>query len=872
MKTTDRDSSPLDPTQPLSDSEAAVGRSKIGRYQIERVLGRGGMGVVVAAHDPELDRRVAVKILVEHGARGEILGAALRREAQALARVTHPNVLSVYDAGVDGSPYLVMQLVDGETLGAHITRTKPKADQIIALFLQAARGLSAIHAAGLIHRDVKPSNILVDKRGVVHVADLGLARIGELAQRSDGESVPTTQTNTIAGTPAYMAPEQFERRELTPACDQFSFCVALWEALVGERPFRGGSEEEIARAVRSAPPDARVDGVSKSQLQALRRGLSTEPTARFPSMDALAAALGGTASRGPLLVIGGLTLAGGTAIAAALGLVAWTSSSATPRPDAAVAMAPVRAKPSALDLSDARRLTLTDACDEYPSIAPDGTIYYDAIVGADQHLMAFDAKTREARELTQTKGWDLAPKVSPDGKRILFLRKTADMMAAHVADIGDLATAKKIVPGGFRPTWSPDGQIWAGGRKGISRYDAATLTVNRTLALPEGAFPMAAIELVDHRVVVLTKTGSATADGLYIYDKGDANPRALIPAGDENPMDEVLTLSPSGDGVLVAKLAVTNNVEIWHVPLDGSPATAVSGAAINARKFLAIAGKRLVWSDCTEILTLATLARTPTGATKFADLSRNKWVDFSPAAIPNTDEIVFLSYRSTTDEIWRMTRTGDRARVVPFGKLELDRIWISHDGTWIVGNNDSGVYAGPIDGTAQPTKVHDDDDSEQNAVFSRDGQTIFLELRDGKQDRIAKMARTGGATTWVAGAPSMAPATSPSDDVLAYLTEVPTPGKVSQRVIVLLDLRTQKSRKLAVPPYPYRDLRWSPDGKRLLAIRRDGQIAEIDVATSKILRTFETGADQIFGATYIGDEIMVGHSASAGDIWEADLR
>ena len=870
MTTTDRDP---DPTQPLSLAEASTGRSVIGRYQIQRVLGRGGMGVVVAAYDPELDRAVAVKILVEHGARGQLLGAALRREAQALARVTHPNVLSVFDAGVDGSPYLVMQLVDGETLGAHLTRVRPAPAQIIALFLQAARGLSAIHAAGLIHRDVKPSNILVDKRGVVHVADLGLARIGELAQRGDGESVPTTHTRTFAGTPAYMAPEQFDRRELTPACDQFSFCVALWEALAGRRPFTGDSEEEIAKSVRGAPLDTRIDGISRSQLQALRRGLATDPRARFASMDELSAALAVQESRGPFLVVGGLAVAGGAVLAGALALGAWGTSAPPRPPEAPVVDVLPPTKPKALEYSDARRLTLTDGCDEYPSVGPDGTIYYDAPVGSDQRLMAFDPKTRDVRELTQTVGWDLAARVSPDGTRLVFLRKTADLMAAHVASLAELGAAKQIVPGGGRPSWSPDGRfIWAGGRKGMARYDATTLAVDRTLTLPEGAFPMATLELADRRVVVLTKTGSATADGLVIYDKGDANPRVLIPASDDNPMDEVLTLAPGGAGVLVAKISMTNNIEIWHVPLDGSPATAVSGAAINARKYLEVAGKRLVWSDCTEFLSLATLSKLPTGATKFTALARNNWVDHNPLAVPGTDDIIFLSYRSTTAEIWRMSRTGDRPRVIPFGKLQLDRIALSHDGTWIVGSNDDGVFAGPIDGSAEPTKIHTKGVSEQNAVFSRDGQTIFIELRDGKQDRIASIARTGGTTTWVAPAPSMAPAVSPTADILAYLTEVSVPGKHTQRVIALLDLKTRTSRKLAVAAYPYRDLRWSPDGKRLLAIRRDGQLAEIEVATSKVLRTFDTGTDQIFGTAYVGDEILVGHSASAGDIWEAYLR
>ena len=870
MTTTDRDGS-LEDTRPLSETEQATGRSTIGRYRIVRVLGRGGMGVVVAAHDPELERTVAVKILVEHGARGEILGTALRREAQALARVTHPNVLSVYDAGVDGSPYLVMQLVDGETLGQHLARTRPRPDQVISLFLQAARGLSAIHAAGLIHRDVKPSNILVDKRGVVHVADLGLARIGELAQRADGETVPMTQTNTIAGTPAYMAPEQFERTELTPACDQFSFCVALWEALVGQRPFRGDTEEEIAKAVRGTPPDVRVDGVSRAQLAALRRGLSLEPAARFPSIDALAAALAGRASRGPLAIVGGLAVTGGAVLAGTLALVGWATTPPAPPPPAAAPAAPAAAPALSLELADIRRLTLTDACDEYPSIAPDGSIYYDAIVGADQHLMVYDPATRESRELTQTKGWDIAPVVSPDGKRIVFLRKTGDIMAAHVADLSDLASAKPVAPGGFRPSWSPDsGHVWVGSRKGLSRYDATTFAVNRTLAIPGGAYPMAAIELADHRVVVLTKTGTATADGLYLFDP-DGKPRALIETSDEHPMDEVLALAPSGDAVLVAKWQATNTVEIWQVPLDGSPQTQLRVGAINARKKLAIAGKRIVWSDCTEGLTLAALAHTSKGATKFSDLARNNWIDHSPAAIPNTDDILLLSYRSTSDEIWRMSRTGDRPRVVPFGKLELDRIAVSPDGMWIVGNNDSGVYVGPIDGTDAPVKIHDDDESEQNAVFSRDGKTIYLELREGKKDRVAKLARTGGTTTWVAPPGSVAPAVSPTADVLAYLAEVPS-TKFAERAIVLLDLATNTTRKLAVRPYPYRDLRWSPDGTKLLAVRRDGEIAEIEVATSKVLRTFDVGAHQIYGVTYTGDEILVGHSASAGDIWEGTLR
>ncbi len=863
--------SDADATRPLSGAELTTDRAAIGRYQIERVLGRGGMGVVVAAHDPELDRRVAVKILIDHDKAPEVLGAALRREAQALARVHHGNVLSVYDAGVDGAPYLVMQLVEGETLGAHLARLRPPPRGVLELFLQAARGLAAIHAAGLIHRDFKPSNALVDTAGVVWVADLGLARIGELAQTSElPAGTASTQTNTIAGTPAYMAPEQFERRDLTAACDQFSFCVALWEALFGERPFRGDDLGELRTTVRTgAPREVRAEGVSKRQVQALQRGLALDPADRFPSMTALMAALS-TRSRTPWVIGGGVLLAGS---AAAISLVVAQRGSASPPVDAAVT-APAPATPPPLILADARRLTVTDGCDEYPSIGPDGTIYYDAVVGPDSHLMAIDPVTRTPRELTTTKGWDLSPEPSPDGKRIAFLRKTADAMAMYVADLSDLGSARRITLGGGRPAWSPDGKyIWGGGRSKLARFDAQTGAVERTVALPKNAFPMATLELPDGRVAVLTKTGAATADGLAIYDQGSTTSRWLIPASDDTPMDEVLTRAPSGDAVLVARYTVTANVEIWHVPLDGSPATVVSGAAINAKKHLALAGRRLVWSDCGEFFTIATMDLTSAGATKLTDLARNKWQDFQPAGVPGTDELVFLTERTAKDELWRMKRGGESPRVIPFGGLELDRIMLSHDGTLLAGANDDGLFVGPLDGSTPPRNVIPGDGGERNATFSRDNKRLFFERRDGERERIATAPVAGGKPTWLLPAGSLAPTQSPTADVLAYLVDEPATGPL-QRTIMVLDQKTGATRKLApaYPAYPFRELRFSPDGSRLLAIRRDGVSVEFEFATAKVLRSFDIGADQVLGATYLGHEIFVGRATSAGDIWEAELR
>src|SRR5262249_20432325 len=182
---------------PKRPSALAVG-DKIGRYTILAVLGRGGMGTVYAAHDPKLDRKIALKLLHdEHVHDGT---ARLVREAQALARLTDPHVVAVYDAGeIDGRVFLAMQLVDGETLG-HALERDPSVQQILGWFVAAGRGLAAAHAVGLVHRDFKPSNVLIDRKGHVAVTDFGLARDVVVAERG------LTGANTIVGTPAYMSP------------------------------------------------------------------------------------------------------------------------------------------------------------------------------------------------------------------------------------------------------------------------------------------------------------------------------------------------------------------------------------------------------------------------------------------------------------------------------------------------------------------------------------------------------------------------------------------------------------------------------------------------------------------------------------------
>ncbi|MFV8754449.1 protein kinase domain-containing protein [Nannocystaceae bacterium ST9] len=292
----------------------------ISRYLLVDRVGAGGMGVVWAAYDPELDRRVAVKLLRlrRSGADVEELRTRLLREAQAMARLAHPNVIAVHDVGQhEGQVFLAMEFVEGQTLAGWLKSSGARRtwQQVVGMFVQAGRGLAAAHRAGLVHRDFKPDNVLVgDDDGRARVTDFGLARSVE-GETLDGESEPPgprsldertrigasspmldsplTRTGTMLGTPAYMAPEQFSEGHFDARSDQFSFCVALWEALFQQRPFAGRtvvqlSEAVVAGQISSPPSEARVPGFVE---RALRRGLSVEPGDRWPDIDALLHAL-----------------------------------------------------------------------------------------------------------------------------------------------------------------------------------------------------------------------------------------------------------------------------------------------------------------------------------------------------------------------------------------------------------------------------------------------------------------------------------------------------------------------------------------------------------------------------------------------------
>jgi tetratricopeptide (TPR) repeat protein len=365
----------------------------VGRYRVLRLLGSGGMGRVFAAHDPELDRMVAIKVLGSAGLRRAGGHARLVREAQMLARLNHPNVVEVHDVGMWGEGiYVAMELVEGLTVVEWLAATRPAWTEIVAVFEQAGAGLVAAHGAGIVHRDFKPSNVIVghDPRGAhaigrVRVLDFGLAcglsTTIESPAPADGRHATrpapsVTANDVVVGTPGYMSPEQCRGERPDAAADQYAFCVSLIEALYGGRPTRDG---RLARPRRSAVP--------RRLHRALERGLADDPDRRFPGMQALLHELEAARSPRPRgLVVGVAVLVATLGVAASVGPASADAPGPTPSLAAGSSADPI-ARAEAIAAID-RILALRDAGEFDAAIAHANAIATDVRALGDDRLLA----------------------------------------------------------------------------------------------------------------------------------------------------------------------------------------------------------------------------------------------------------------------------------------------------------------------------------------------------------------------------------------------------------------------------------------------------------------------------------------------------
>ncbi len=327
--------------------------TRVERYQILGLVGRGGMGEVYAAYHPDLDRRIALKIVYGARAAEPERQRQLLREARIIARLSHPNIVAVHDAGMVGDHvYVAMEFVDGQTLDAWVREKNRRCQEIVDVFVAAGRGLVAAHAANVVHRDFKPQNVMIGRDGRVRVMDFGVARpLRERVDPSaaawrqpDGDALGPTTAGALVGTPAYMAPEQLRGGDVDVRADQFSFCVALYEALYRVRP---GITPIGARGRR------RAVGIPAWLKSVLRKGLEIDRDKRFDSMQDLLRSL--DRRRNPLRALA-VTLA--VAVLLALGMAIGARPAKTRQFSCTAPRARIEAVWPAVEAPGSRRSTL----------------------------------------------------------------------------------------------------------------------------------------------------------------------------------------------------------------------------------------------------------------------------------------------------------------------------------------------------------------------------------------------------------------------------------------------------------------------------------------------------------------------------------
>jgi hypothetical protein len=503
----------------------------------------------------------------------------------------------------------------------------------------------------------------------VKVLDFGIARLEQPSQRPPGErasvgAIPVTQAgleSTLAGTPAYMAPEQIRREPVDARVDQFAWGVVAYEVLTGRLPWvagLGGPASILGAVLDQVPAPLSADalGVAESFVATVHRALAKKREGRFASMDELLLASGLAFSTGDLPAPGPRPSMPSSAdssqrinvpgdIASAPTLLATSSASSLAgaaqtaieahksvrtkrggslflgasvvllsvlvgalvpvfrparRDAASPPLAPAASHAVAFHPRDARRLTFDQGCEEFPSLTPDAaSVAFDSSAGDDIQIVVLDIASGKQRRLTDEPGWHFARVVSPDGKSLAYIRQRGDEVGTWLVPFDGSSPPRLVASGRLRPAWSPDGHaLWAGSVDHPTRLDVATGAATRTLDTPPGFFVLRVRELADGRVIGrLLDRPTKLGRGLVLY--GASSPTSTPLYADVT--EDSIGVLPDGAHLLVPKLLLpTARVELWEVPLDGSAPSPIVDRIVAPTKGLDVArdGSIVVWSTC----------------------------------------------------------------------------------------------------------------------------------------------------------------------------------------------------------------------------------------------------------------------------------
>ena len=819
----------------------------LGRYQVLEKLGEGGMGEVYRAVDTTLGRPVALKVLAARFAADPDRLHRFEQEARTTGLLNHPNILTVHDVGhADGHPYLVSELLEGESLRGRLQRGPLSAERVVGLATQAARGLAAAHAKGVVHRDLKPDNIFITRDGRVKILDFGIAKLVE----SDGHGLdqlttaPGTAMGAVVGTVAYMSPEQVAGRAIDQRSDIFSFGVVLYELLSGSRPFSGNSPIETMTAVLHADPAPLASSdrnIPAALARIVTRCLEKAPDERFQSAHDLAFALDTAVSTVPLDAVAGAPgpskgrsmrwwwLVATAACGAAIGWVAHSSPPSDARPFTRVV-----------------KLVATDAIERSPVLSPDGkwlaylsntggrvNVWVQFLSGGAPINLTAGARELLVSSLGEVGGLD----ISPDGTQIMFaagteLRGLATNLASYVVPAPLGGIPRKFFPRGIATRWSPDGSrvvaVVPGGSAGDSLIVADGSGENQRVVLPVSGglhfhWPSWS---ADGTAIHFTRSlVSANAEPTEIWrvaaEGGVAEPvvttsrRALYPF-----------FSPDGRGMYYSANPDTVDLSLWWKPRSGPSKRVSTGVGEYAEARLSSDGKRIVATVYEFARSLAILPVATTDA-RPQRLTSGFTGDIDPALSPTGDRLAFSSTRGGERTIWTSRPDGSDPRQITAGPVFDERPAWSPDASTIAfvssRNGERGIWAVAAEGG--PARRVLAVNALNTITWSPDGREIVYAAPDGSAPALFRVAVEGSTPPVRIPTPSAAtaPHWSTTTRQLAYIASVlSTPTKPGTTWPALAGPSGEPIDRPREPVLGNGMVAWSPDGRLLAGISIPG--------------------------------------------------
>jgi len=733
----------------------------LSHYEILEKLGEGGMGVVWRARDTRLNRTVAIKTLPADKLADEGRKRRFIQEAQAASALNHPNIVTIHEiASEDGTDFLVMEYVDGKTLGQLIPRRGMRLDELLRYAIQTADGLAKAHAAGIVHRDLKPGNIMVTGDGRVKLLDFGLAKLTEPSQPDEDSRTRTIQPNTedgaIVGTAAYMSPEQAESKPVDARSDIFSFGAVLYEMATGTQPFQGDSKLSTLSAVlreNPKPPSQIVPEVPRELERIITRCLRKDPARRFQAMPDLKVALeelkeesesgttemaAGRVAALPSRTSSKMLLAVAAVVLLAAGGAAWFLLRPAAKP-----LPPMRSVP----------LTTYAGSEQHPTFSPDGSQVAFQWNGEKQDNWDIYVKLVEGGaplRLTTNPAPDITPAWSPDGRQIAFIR---DAGLYSISPLGG-PERKLTEVHAHAPSWTPDSQ-WVlfssaqneGSLHSIFRLSMSTGELRKVTSPPPQTNPgdgdIGSAVSPDGQTLAFTRWVGTVAD-IYVQPLAGGPARRLTKVSQQ--MGGLTWIS---NREIVFCRGVFGVGSTWRLASDGkSEPEPVPGVLDGARDPAIVyppkGPVRLAYSRSVtdfniwrmEIATEAN-GHVRTVSEPAAVVASTR-ADISPQFSPDGKRIAFASDRDGFREIW--VAASDGSNPVQLTTLKSQRCgtpnW-SPDGRQIVfdslasGNNDIWIVGSQ---GGSPKRITTEPSDDARASWSHDGRWIYFRSdRSGSQ-------------------------------------------------------------------------------------------------------------------------------------------